>query len=322
MKKSNLRLVTALSVVAVLSLMTACNRTPSAGSSGGSAGSNAPGCSSNPYLMKYGCSIERIQSAAEAGNPDAQYALGYMYYYGIDTVKDKDTASLWIQRAAQQGQPLARKAWTLINTGAFTGDLHEAASKQVSSTNVVTPQPPEDVDQMNQKAQSGSVNNELPGYGKQKAQQNSAMMTTGQNTDKLHDSRLAQNAKPITANPQGASTQPMMAANNAGESVNPSENVARVAQHEGGYTVQLLASAKQSDIIDYISAHHLGTKAHAYETHLNGKPWYMLTYGHYQSERQAHMALRELPADMQHHQPWVKSFATVEKEVMTQKVVA
>ena len=40
-------------------------------------------CATNVYLKRYGCSAERVQQAAEQGDPDAQYALGYMYYYGI-----------------------------------------------------------------------------------------------------------------------------------------------------------------------------------------------------------------------------------------------
>src|SRR3990167_1493373 len=75
------------------------------------------GCQNNPYLMKYGCSVDKIQEAAENGDPDAQYGLGYMYYYGIDTVRDKETAQLWIKRAADQGQPLAQKALSLMTSG-------------------------------------------------------------------------------------------------------------------------------------------------------------------------------------------------------------
>jgi len=80
--------------------------------------------------MKYNCDIERIQAAAEDGDPDAQYALGYMYYYGIDTVKDQQTALLWIKRSAAQGQPLAKKAWSLLHTSAERNfkDLHAVVS--------------------------------------------------------------------------------------------------------------------------------------------------------------------------------------------------
>ncbi len=76
---------------------------------------NNSACAGNAYLKKYNCSLSNIEQAAESGNSDAQYALGYMYYYGIGTVKDVPTAALWIRRSADQGQPLAKKAIVMID---------------------------------------------------------------------------------------------------------------------------------------------------------------------------------------------------------------
>jgi DamX protein len=76
-----------------------------------------PACQHDPYLLRYHCSVEAVQSAASQGDADAQYALGYMYYYGINTVKDHDLAHLWIGRAAKQGQPLAKQALVLMQDG-------------------------------------------------------------------------------------------------------------------------------------------------------------------------------------------------------------
>lgn len=326
MKKKNLRLIAFLSLSAALSLLTACQHAPSNDKNDNTASGTSSGCSTNPYLMKYGCSIERIQAAAEAGNPDAQYALGYMYYYGIDTVKDRDTAELWIQRSANQGQPLAKKAWSLINTGESFDDLHQAAVKKVTAAPyTVVPQDPADVNQLNVKNNTGSVQKELPGYGKKLQTQNDGSMTTGKLEDKLHDSRLAENAKPVTKLAHGSlakndakSTQ--LASNESFEKTD--KNSVKIAKNDKGYTLQLLASANASDIKNYVTAHHLGSKAESYRTEYQGKSWFMLTYGHYNTAHDAELALHELPANLQHHQPWVKSVATIEKEVNLQKVVA
>jgi len=307
MKRNTLTHLVRLSLCAAVALISACNKNPS-----DSSGQHQ--CSNNPYLMKYGCSIERIQSAAEAGNPDAQYALGYMYYYGIDTVKDRDTALLWIQRSARQGQPLAKKAWALINTNASFDDLHQEASQP--GGHVVRPQVQEDTSSMNQKTQSASVNNELPGYGKGQIQQNAGTMTTGMKTDKLHDTRLAKNAKPEVGTSDAADTADTVVAS----AKTPA--MTQVAKNENGYTLQLLGSQKLSDINNYISAHKLGAKAHYYETKNNGKPWYMLTYGHYATQHEALVALHHLPASLDRHQPWVKSMAVIEREVASQNLVA
>ena len=71
-------------------------------------------CSSDVYLARYNCSFSQIQTAAKAGDPDAQYALGYMYYYGINTARDLDAAKVWIGRSAEQGQVLAKQALTVM----------------------------------------------------------------------------------------------------------------------------------------------------------------------------------------------------------------
>lgn len=59
-------------------------------------------------------SIEQLQKAAQAGDADAQYALGYNYYYGKGVAQNLSVAVVWINKAAAQGQPQAVKALALI----------------------------------------------------------------------------------------------------------------------------------------------------------------------------------------------------------------
>ncbi|KTD51605.1 Sel-1 protein [Legionella quinlivanii] len=54
--------------------------------------------------------------AAEGGQPDAQYAVGYMYYYGRGVVEDREKAWQWINRAAAAGQADARQALVILDT--------------------------------------------------------------------------------------------------------------------------------------------------------------------------------------------------------------
>lgn len=56
----------------------------------------------------------RLYPLAEKGNPDAQYAVGFMYYYGRGVVENKSKAYSWIHKAATQGQPEAVKAWRIL----------------------------------------------------------------------------------------------------------------------------------------------------------------------------------------------------------------
>lgn len=91
-------------------------------------------CSGDPYLMKYNCSLDRVQQAAEKGDPDAEYALGYMYYYGINAVRDQDSARLWIDRAAQQDQPLAKRASNMMHDQTNYSAATSVKSKLVDAT--------------------------------------------------------------------------------------------------------------------------------------------------------------------------------------------
>jgi len=56
----------------------------------------------------------RLKPEAEKGQPDAQYAIGYMYHYGQGVVEDRKKAWGWINLAAKAGQPQAIEALTLL----------------------------------------------------------------------------------------------------------------------------------------------------------------------------------------------------------------
>jgi TPR repeat protein len=49
------------------------------------------------------------------GNPDAQYGVGYMYYYGLGVVQDTEVGSFWIQRSAKQRYVPAIKALEMMD---------------------------------------------------------------------------------------------------------------------------------------------------------------------------------------------------------------
>jgi TPR repeat protein len=56
----------------------------------------------------------RLMPPAKAGNAQAQYAIGYMYYNGLGTIENKDKALFWLNEAASQGSYEAIKALKLI----------------------------------------------------------------------------------------------------------------------------------------------------------------------------------------------------------------
>lgn len=55
-----------------------------------------------------GCGEPDIRSKAEAGDPNAQYDLGVMYYSGEGVPKDAAEALKWFRKAADQGHAPAQ----------------------------------------------------------------------------------------------------------------------------------------------------------------------------------------------------------------------
>lgn len=49
------------------------------------------------------------------GVPEAEYAIGYMYYYGYGVSQDTEVGRFWIERAAACGNKAAQKALALID---------------------------------------------------------------------------------------------------------------------------------------------------------------------------------------------------------------
>ncbi len=115
-------------------------------------------CTENAFLQKYQCSFIRIEQAARAGDPDAQYALGYLYYYGIGTTQDQQTGLVWIKRAAAQGQPVAKNALKVLSTSTTRSSLHTTSSTQANIS--TAPAKVEDTSNPDE-----PISNYLPNYG-------------------------------------------------------------------------------------------------------------------------------------------------------------
>jgi len=58
----------------------------------------------------YRDAFRQLLPAAIEGNQQAQYAIGYMYYYGYGVPLDTETGIFWIKKSADQHYPLAVQA--------------------------------------------------------------------------------------------------------------------------------------------------------------------------------------------------------------------
>ena len=69
----------------------------------------------NFRVENYRTAFIRLKPEAKKGQRDAQYAIGYMYYYGKGVVEDRKKAWFWITAAANAGQPDAIVAAKMLD---------------------------------------------------------------------------------------------------------------------------------------------------------------------------------------------------------------
>ncbi len=160
-------------IASCATLLSACSQNKFAGPTN-PAYPNAAACAGNQYLERYNCSLEQLTAAARSGDADAQYGLGYMYYYGIGTMRDETTARKWIRKSAAQGQPLAIKAHQMM-TGEVIARPYQKAPRMSQDNSNRPPrpkmslhQPKEDVTELNNQKVNRPIEEQLPAYHKAK----------------------------------------------------------------------------------------------------------------------------------------------------------
>jgi TPR repeat protein len=68
----------------------------------------------------YHQAFKTLEPLAVQGIPEAQYAVGYMYFYGYGTPQNNTLALKWMQSASAQGFSQADKALDLIRAQMVT----------------------------------------------------------------------------------------------------------------------------------------------------------------------------------------------------------
>jgi TPR repeat protein len=63
----------------------------------------------------YSNAATQLLPLAKAGDSQAQYTLGYMYYYGQGVKRDRTQGYFWMQQSAKQGNKSALQALELLN---------------------------------------------------------------------------------------------------------------------------------------------------------------------------------------------------------------
>lgn len=229
--------------------------------------------------------FDQIKMAAESGDPDAQYALGYMFYYGKSGApKNVNLAKTWIAKAANQKQPQAMKALALM-----TGVQSEVTENKVNTSEVASKVSTE-------QTKATVVQEESP---RKYAQEQKSDQKDIKSVEELASQQTSEKMTLVTAQ-QPAETETKKA-----------EVVKNEEPTDSGaiYTLQLLGSYNKAPIKKLIKDHHL-QKGRIYQTTFKGKTWYVLVYGHYATRSDAKKAAQVIESKLS-LQPWVKPLASV-----------
>lgn len=360
MPTKRLSFIKGLLIIVLPLFLTACVHGPSSSMNkkkGKSTALPSAACVGNAYLQKYGCSLERIEQAAQSGDPDAQYALGYMYYYGIGTVRDAQTARLWIKRSAVQGQPLAKKAEALLSSGGHLDSLHryhgqtakvgdnnsssnDNSSSSGRSRGATAYEPTPNVRELNTVVPEKPLSEHLPNYKKTPSGKTTKpkSVINSLKTKGTPDSSKDQNTtepvtEPLTQAPSrkmirdprlalGAKPVTIHTASRAGRQALTVTEQALLHIPAQEYTIQLMGGHNLAAIKAFMKQHRLAGLAEFYSAKLRNEKWYMLIYGKYSSAIRAHAAAQQLPKSLRALHPWVKSFRIVHKEIRLRRIVS
>lgn len=254
--------------------------------------------------------FKNLEPIAKAGNPEAQYAIGYMYFYGLGTAQDKAIAIQWMNAAAAQGNLHARQALQDIQQHAEFSSMQPFPGRLPSSSFVTQPRPGynESPDQARDSSTEMPTDNSatsLQATWPPPSQGNVAPpppppsyeqpMTQGVDTAPITPEPVLQvptTQEPVIPNPPPVAIQPM--------------SLNTPAQ---GYTVQILASQDSSKIEEYIQSHHLEGQTKTYQTQRDGKNWYVLGYGNYATVQEAEEVIGSLTPELKKASPWVRDLA-------------
>lgn len=233
---------------------------------------------------KYRPAFCQLLPIAASGNARAQYAIGYMYYYGYGVARDTDSGLFWMSQSAQQNCILAVRALALIQR-------HEFECGPYITQPILPTQ--EEIQEIRQKLSD-------PCYEPPVRQVRPV----------IKPSCFEPPIKEIKA-----INKPTHCQHDARDEVLASleKGIKKVvAPEKGKYAWQLIGSYHVADVKNFQKQLHLETSTHIYLTKNNGKDWYVLTYGKYVSLADAKLARDQLPEKTIELSPWVRNVETLE----------
>jgi len=264
----------------------------------------------NFYGGNYKAAAKDLHALAKAGDPEAQYALGYMYYYGMGVDKNNMIARRLISLSAEKGNIEAIKALRVLTDSnhifANVDDIapnkdYDLASKQkgkVDTKVAAIESKPNIEEQKIAKAETQDINsNEFKDITKKDMENTFKLVKFGSNK------------------PAKVAQKPSVPTVSTKKAINPVNSWLAKASADA-YTIQLAANKNKKVIDEFIKQNNLVNKAKVYTYNYNNEQWYAVSLGVYNEPAAAFNVLTKLPNKLKANKPWVRQLSNIKKEAL------
>jgi len=217
--------------------------------------------------------FRQLLPLAVKGKAEAQYAVGYMYYYGYGVAEDAESGMFWMTKAAEQHYLPAVKALQLIHQ-------HDAEAESMLPAR--QPNRYEKRDEVMQ-----TMHDQRQQY---------VPVTPPKELKKIS----------YTVTEDHPPEPPIKIAS----SLKEKQELPQQESIPRKYALQLYGSYHLSAVKNLQSQLRLKNTGHIYQTMHQGKDWYVLTFGNFVTVHEASATQNNLPGELKKMHPWVRDIRT------------
>jgi septal ring-binding cell division protein DamX len=324
----------------LISMLQGCATTPPAPTPSETARAQARAA----YLVNdYQRTLDIVEPQAIAGEAWAQYTLGYMYQYGLGVAMNRQLSKQWIEHAAQQGYAPAQAALQRISSVASSQEKEMNSSSKPLSANVkdgagAAPAsvPPQEKPESPHPTGTGlpaaaptiaapataavpspaesselSVQSSAPPPQRKAQVESTSSVPAPPAPPRTNEEPMAITKPPASQAPPARLPAPprVTVSKPANNGIKGRDWIA--AQDPQHFTLQLIGSSNEAEIIRFIRKNDIENEASYYSITRNGKPWFVVLYGNFSSRDAARQAIHRLPPSLRNASPWPRSFGEV-----------
>lgn len=247
--------------------------------------------------------FHQLLPLAAEGVPQAEYGVGYMYYYGYGVTQDTESGIFWMNKAAAAHYLPAIRALQAIQDNNLKNAIPHKSSESTKSTRVSY-----------EKAQNPLEKDALVESMNKKSDVKQGHVTIMSEEDHSLDN-VASSLKQSTVTAMAKPDQPLaelQSTQKTTDSTAPEatpplpEKISENTSNSKKYTLQLLGSYYLSSLKERQAQMNLGTPTFIGQTKFNGRDWYVLTVGQYPALGNAELAKLDLPKKIKDYKPWIR----------------